>query len=512
MKLPSSRRKGGLTTLVLNSTRPSGRDRIRAHDRLAWIVLALAMLSSASHSLLTAQTLRKGPYCIYPGNNTTMEVLWQGTAAGVDTIEWGLDSTVSLGRDTSEAYGSDAQHRYLLGNLVPGDVYHYRVSAGGAKYAGSFRAAPPDSQTTIRFFVYGDTRSNPGIHDRLADSMIAGYTRDPGLRSMVVCTGDLVSSGDLESAWTAEFFNRGYEHIQEILASVPYQSAMGNHEGSGVLFQKYFPYPFAGSRYWSYDYGPAHIAFVDQYVSYAPGSSEYVWLDHDLAASSKRWKFIVLHEPGWSAAGGHANNTSVQQYIQPLCEKYDVAIVFAGHNHYYARAVVVGGAGDTVDHVTTGGGGAPLHTPAASQPNIVTATSAHHYCAVSILGDTVLQCVARSIDGVVLDSFRIARPSIPTDVSREHGTGSREEFRLDESFPNPFNPGTTIRFRLPRATHTILKVFDVRGKIVATLVAEDLQAGTYNVRWDGRGVASGVYFCRLEAGPFSATRKLLVLK
>ena len=57
--------------------------------------------------------------------------------------------------------------------------------------------------------------------------------------------------------------------------------------------------------YYSFDYGPAHITVVDQYVSFAPGSAQYIWLENDLAASQKLWKFVILHEPAWSAAGGH---------------------------------------------------------------------------------------------------------------------------------------------------------------------------------------------------------------
>ncbi|MBK9777870.1 MAG: hypothetical protein IPP62_16195 [bacterium] len=75
-------------------------------------------------------------------------------------------------------------------------------------------------------------------------------------------------------------------------------------------------------------------------------------------SSNKPWRFVVLHEPGWSAGGGHPNNAAVQAYLQPLFVQYGVSIVFTGHNHYYARAVV-----DGVNHITTGGGGGPLHTP-----------------------------------------------------------------------------------------------------------------------------------------------------
>ena len=113
--------------------------------------------------------------------------------------------------------------------------------------------------------------------------------------------------------------------------------------------QKYWPYPYVDNFYWSFDYGPSHIVVVDQYAPYTSNSPQYKWLENDLSGTDKQWIFIVFHEPSWSA-GNHENNNEVQTYIQPLCEQYGVDIVFAGHNHYYARAEV-----NRVQHVTTGG-------------------------------------------------------------------------------------------------------------------------------------------------------------
>ncbi|MBI3683978.1 MAG: metallophosphoesterase, partial [Acidobacteria bacterium] len=98
-------------------------------------------------------------------------------------------------------------------------------------------------------------------------------------------------------------------------------------------------------------------------TSYTPGSAQLEWLAADLAASRKTWKFVLLHEPGWSAAGGDPNNSSVQAYVEPLCEQNGVSIVFAGHNHFYSRAALNG-----VTHITTGGGGAPLNIPIVFAP------------------------------------------------------------------------------------------------------------------------------------------------
>ena len=196
-----------------------------------------------------------------------------------------------------------------------------------------------------------------------------------------------------------------------MLANVPMSSSIGNHEGTGALFRKYFPYPYGTGRfYWSFDYGPAHFAVVDEYASYAPGSAQYTWLENDLRSSTKPWKFVYLHEPGWSAAGGHPNNADVQTYIQPLCERYGVPILFAGHNHYYARAVTYRSDNNApLHHVTTGGGGAPLGTPISTEPNIVAASRSYHFCKINIVNNDELQFQAIDDGGAIIDQFTVKR-------------------------------------------------------------------------------------------------------
>ncbi len=87
-------------------------------------------------------------------------------------------------------------------------------------------------------------------------------------------------------------------------------------------------------------------------------------------------------------------------------------------------------------------------------------------------------------------------------------------FELAQNYPNPFNPVTTINYQLPigNSQLTILKVFDLLGREVATLVNEVKRPGAYTVQCDATGFASGVYIYRLQAGSFSATRKLLFIK
>jgi flagellar hook assembly protein FlgD len=90
-------------------------------------------------------------------------------------------------------------------------------------------------------------------------------------------------------------------------------------------------------------------------------------------------------------------------------------------------------------------------------------------------------------------------------------------YRLDQNYPNPFNPSTTIRYAIPNDGPVTLKVYDITGSEVITLVNEQKNAGTYEARFDarnasGKALASGVYFYQIKTGGFSQTKKLLLLK
>jgi len=372
---------------------------------LVFLLGLLGMVDNAS-----ALAVRKGPYLIYPGNNTQMTVLWQLDSTSTCTLAWGLDTSYSTGSANTTEYGSDYQHKYTITGLTPGTKYYYLVTAGTIQSMGSFRTAPAADATSVKFLAYGDTRSGAGNHNSVCAGINSAIAADAAYQTMLLHVGDWVAA-DAEDNWLLEYFNRSYRvapsaDALQTQASLPIQGCMGNHETvttPGVVYTKYWPYPYVAAHYWSFDYGPVHITVLDQYTPYTVGSDQYNWLVNDLSSSTKPWKFILLHGPGWSAAGGHENNTSVQTYIQPLCVQYGVQIVFGGHNHYYARAVV-----DGIHHITTGAAGAPFHTPLSGQPYVVvTVASTLEFCKVDIVGDLLVFQAIKASDGTVIDTFSI---------------------------------------------------------------------------------------------------------
>lgn len=91
-------------------------------------------------------------------------------------------------------------------------------------------------------------------------------------------------------------------------------------------------------------------------------------------------------------------------------------------------------------------------------------------------------------------------------------TGHPTGFELLQNYPNPFNPSTTIRFVLPSAGHVTLRIYNLLGQVVATLVNDTQVAGAHTITWKPLTLASGIYIYRLQAGKFSKTRKMILLR
>jgi hypothetical protein len=109
------------------------------------------------------------------------------------------------------------------------------------------------------------------------------------------------------------------------------------------------------------------------------------------------------------------------------------------------------------------------------------------------------------------------RPNIQLTMNLAMSTGNNtigtpKEFALYQNYPNPFNPVTKIRYELPISGFATLKVYDMLGKEVATIVNEDKKAGRYIVDFDGTNLASGVYFFKFQVASFVQTRKMILLK
>ncbi|OGU78796.1 MAG: hypothetical protein A2W11_03155 [Ignavibacteria bacterium RBG_16_35_7] len=95
-----------------------------------------------------------------------------------------------------------------------------------------------------------------------------------------------------------------------------------------------------------------------------------------------------------------------------------------------------------------------------------------------------------------------------------NGTGGSvpTDFALEQNYPNPFNPATTIKFSIPQSSRVTLKIYDILGREVSTLVNEVRNAGNYEVNFNASGFASGMYIYTITAGDYRASKKMMLLK
>jgi hypothetical protein len=131
-----------------------------------------------------------------------------------------------------------------------------------------------------------------------------------------------------------------------------------------------------------------------------------------------------------------------------------------------------------------------------------------------------LTSLASTLEAYNNGSLNAGCSSAPKSAEGSDGTmldRIPESFALEQNYPKPFNPGTTIGFALPVASEVTLAIFNTSGQVVKTLVAAEMSAGHHSFVWDakdesGANVASGVYLCVIKAGEFTAQKKLVLMK
>ena len=107
--------------------------------------------------------------------------------------------------------------------------------------------------------------------------------------------------------------------------------------------------------------------------------------------------------------------------------------------------------------------------------------------------------------GVYFDNFSWTPTSVENDLTPA-------AFALEQNYPNPFNPATMIKFSIPEASNVSLKIYDVLGNEVSNIVNGQLDAGQYEYNFSAENLSSGIYFYTLQAGDFTSTKKMILMK
>jgi len=473
--------------------------------------------------------VKRYPYVQMP-TTTSVLIAWKTTEPTTSRVEYGIDQGYSaFVQDTAKV----TDHAVTITGLAPNTIYYYRVKTNDKLITAgdtlTFHTNNDRTHTRYSFWVFGDTGDGSLSQFAVADRIQA--TRP--LYDFGLHTGDVIYPRG--EPW--DFDPKYFVPYQRLIRNTCMFMSPGNHDyyfdqviGAGYYDAFYLPHnnPDSTEHYYSFDYGNAHFISLDIGpdaipVTYDPSSAQYKWLESDLQspqAETATWRFVFFHKPpyteGWDSPG-YDGEIPMRTILLPLFEKYKVDIVFNGHTHGYERGFLNG-----VYYIITGGGGnRNLDYFIQDWPHITFHKYVHHFVDVSV-DDTVLKLRAIDKSGAVFDSLTIDKSATTIGDSQSDESVPRD-FALAQNYPNPFNSGTTLRYELPGPGKVVLRVYDVLGRAVKTLVDDYQGSGRYTVQFDGQNsgnstpLASGVYFYQLRVHRgsmviYSKANKMLLIR
>lgn len=354
-------------------------------------------------SLPASAGIVKGPY-LQDARTNRMTIACETDASQSCSVNWGsgLSNTASLS-------ASGNHHEGVIEGLSPSTCYPYQLTCGADQSPQASFCTAPNPGEPFSFVLFGDTRSSHTDHQRVIDRIAAESV------DFYVNTGDLVSSGEVESDWDSFFEIEG--DLMRELAMYP---TVGNHDeddGNVDVYTRLFAVPTDSSgdeRYYSFTYGNAHFIVLDNQSFLLGITTQTGWAEGEIDAARANPDidhiFVMAHCNMYSSKDGRSGDWQLR-YFGDTMQAKGVNMVFAGHDHYYER----GEADNGLPYVIAGGGGAPLYDTENTTEGtpidifypahtIFYSKAIHHYLRIDIHGPYFNAC-AKDAAGAPFDCF-----------------------------------------------------------------------------------------------------------
>ena len=263
------------------------------------------------------------------------------------------------------------------------------------------------------FVVYGDSREGHEKHQEIVNLI---NTEDA---DFILHLGDQVNDGCIDEQWNifldiVDDICRSEDNTARCDKSSNYLDTtfypvIGNHENVNTCPDGYFSaFPFlkeneTGQRYYSFSHENAYFIMLDSTFreQVRDNTDQYNWLKNQLeTAQNYDFIFVSFHHPPYTSGGLHGDDEDIKMYWSPLFTKYNVDMVFNGHNHYYARNFV-----DGINYITSGGGGTSLYD-VVENDYTMHAEDAFHYVLIAVDGQK-LNYKVYDEDNNVIDEFSL---------------------------------------------------------------------------------------------------------
>lgn len=278
-----------------------------------------------------------------------------------------------------------------------------RVSAGGQELRLPVKA------NSVRFLVIGDTGTGDSQQYETA-SVILKY-RQPFPFTFAIMLGDNMYGSERPQ----DFVNKFEKPYKPLLDDeVEFNAALGNHDDPNQIYYK--PFNFGGKRYRTFKKGDVRFFALDSnYLD----PEQLQWLEKELQSSGSDWKIAYFHHPMYSSAY-HGPTVEVRNALEPLFQKYNVDVVFAGHEHVYERIYPQKGIYYFVE-----GGSSKLRANDVKRSAQTAAAfdTDRSFMLVEISGDELFfQTISRK--GVTVDSGVVPRRKVRTDLQQAATSGA----------------------------------------------------------------------------------------
>lgn len=304
--------------------------------------------------------------------------------------------------------------------------------------------------------------------------------------------------------------------------------SLGNHDwhttsgnpGEPYPYLDYFTLPGAGiltsgtsgnERYYDFIIGPVHFFAIDSDSDEPDGnnssSTQAQWLHAQLAASTSNWKVVFMHHAPFSSSSNHGSEPEMQWPY----EDWGADVVFAGHDHTYERILKDdNGDGILMPYFVNGLGGSSRYSFGSPISGSQVRFRDDYGAMLIEANDDSITFQFYTQAGQLIDTYTMTRNPVKTNNSMFNTQPANYDLR--QNFPNPFNPTTTIEFSIPQSTVVTLKIYNILGEEITTLVSEKLAAGNYKYEWDAFNLSSGIYYYQIEARDFVDVKKMVLMK
>ncbi len=348
-------------------------------------------------------------------SSNSMVITWYTTADASDPkVNYSTDPTfiesvtvVPTTKNISSTYIYSAN----LKNLEPNTTYYYNISSDSSnrREMENFTTLPLRNSTSLKFLVFGDSRSNNGLLRGPRQEIVKKIMENFNEIEFFIHTGDIVYNGKNQTQW-----NDYFDDVEILTKNIPGYYIEGNHEKLDGYMYDNFPLPSNGLNSYYYNFSIGPISFIGLNTE-RDTSVQTTWLEEVLKKNNQDndtlWQIAYMHQPFFNSMSGRLDRSDLIAAWCPLFEEYNLDLVFAGHNHYYERSYSMNSLKQFDDsssynlenpsnpmYFITGGAGAPPYVRDTNPSYAPFYNSTYHFIIVDIIVDDIKEETTLSLE------------------------------------------------------------------------------------------------------------------